>query len=335
MRAAGLSVRLGIDIDPDAAETFRSNFSEADFLCKDIREVSVRDLTNFIARDDGLPVVFGACAPCQPFSKQNKQSGTADARRNLLPEFHRFVEEYRPEYIFIENVPGMQTVKGIPGPFEDFLSFLSKLGYFYDFKVVLAYNYGVPQRRKRLVLIASKLGTIKVPEPITGPGALDSSLPTVRQWIAGLATLPAGGVDPNDAIHRAAALSSLNIQRISSTPVGSGRESWPRSLRLACHENYAGHTDVYGRMHWDKPASALTTRCISLSNGRFGHPDQNRAVSVREAACIQTFPRDFKFFGNLNSMARQVGNAVPVKMAEVFGMEFKRHYEQYLTSRGA
>ncbi|MCK9749752.1 DNA cytosine methyltransferase [Pseudomonas syringae pv. syringae] len=333
MRAAGMTVRLGLDIDPDAAKTFRANFVGSEFICQDIRTLKTSDVVRHVVRNNA-PTVFGACAPCQPFSKQNRQKKGDDIRKMLLPEFHRFVLEFRPEYIFIENVPGMQTMDKV-GPFAKFLKFLNKLGYWYDYKVIMAYHYGVPQRRRRLVLVASSLGPIKIPNATHGPNTEHPNLPTVGEWISGLPNLRAGETDKEDSMHRAALLSELNLERMSKTPIGGGRQDWPEHLWLNCHRDHGGHSDVYGRMSWDKPSSALTTRCISLSNGRFGHPEQNRAISVREAACIQTFPRDFVFHGNLNSMARQVGNAVPVRMAEVFGMEFMRHHAHYLQEQVA
>jgi DNA (cytosine-5)-methyltransferase 1 len=151
----------------------------------------------------------------------------------------------------------------------------------------------------------------------------------VREWISGFPPIAAGETYAEIPNHRAARLSELNLERIRATPPGGGRFDWPEELMLTCHlGEYNGHTDVYGRMHWDRPASGLTTRCISLSNGRFGHPEQDRAISVREAASIQTFADDFVFFGSLNSMARQVGNAVPVLVAEVFGRYFLTHIER-------
>lgn len=119
--------------------------------------------------------------------------------------------------------------------------------------------------------------------------------------------------------HTAAKLSAINIKRIQATPEGKGRESWPEDLILDCHRKYSGHTDVYGRLSWDKPASGLTTRCISYSNGRFGHPEQDRAISIREVALLQTFPFDYIFTGSMVSKAKQIGNAVPPKMAEALG----------------
>jgi len=148
---------------------------------------------------------------------------------------------------------------------------------------------------------------------------------TVRDWIDGLPAIAAGCTDSDDPDHRAAALSATNLRRIAATPEGGGREAWPRSLLLDCHRKFEGHSDVYGRLAWDRPAAGLTTRCISYSNGRFGHPNQDRALSVREAACLQTFPRRYRFVGSLESKARQVGNAVPPLMAKAIGKAFLAH----------
>ena len=319
---AGLDIVLGLDIDKDAALTYRSNFPSAAFIEADICTLGT-DVLNPWLKDQVNPVLFCGCAPCQPFSKQNRQRGKADVRRNLLSEFGRFVEDWLPEYVFIENVPGMQRVKGQKGPLPAFKALLKRLGYTFDIKVLPALWFGVPQTRERLVLLASRSPAISLPVATHGPGKLPFT--TVKDWIGDLAELEAGGTDPVDPSHRAAELSELNLARIAATPEGGGRENWPDHLILDCHRNHKGHTDVYGRLAWDKPAAGLTTRCISYSNGRFGHPEQDRAISVREAACLQTFPTSFVFSGNLNSKARQVGNAVPPSMARVIGMTIIAH----------
>ena len=335
MQNAGMTVRFGLDIDPDAKRTWEANYKKAKFLCRDIRQVGVDDVAPYIKRRSGRPLLFGACAPCQPFSKQNRTKTDDDGRRDLLGEFHRFIEAYLPEYIFVENVPGIQTIDQHNGPLADFIRLLDKLAYFHHFKIVKAYHYGVPQNRRRLVLLASRFGPIEIPSPTCGPGTDRPTLPTVWEWISHLPPIKAGETHPVITNHRAACLSPLNLQRIAATPLGGDRRDWPKEFELSCHKKHSGHTDVYGRMIKDRPSAALTTRCISLSNGRFGHPEQNRAISVREAACIQTFPMDFVFQGSLNSMARQVGNAVPVAMAKVFGDHIVRHYLSYKKSKAA
>lgn len=321
-----MDVCFGLDLDCDAKKTFENNFRKASFICSDIRKVTVEDTAPYIRRCKNSPLVFGACAPCQPFSMQTNNRNNDDDRRYLLGEFHRFVEYFLPEYIFLENVPGLRQNGQDEEQFESFTEMLNLLGYRYDCETVMVCNFGVPQRRRRLILMASLHGSIQLPDPTHGSGTGNPDLPTVWDWISDLPPIKAGETHPADPDHRAARLSSLNLQRISSTPEGGSRLDWPRNLELNCHKAHQGHTDVYGRMHKNRPSPALTTRCISLSNGRYGHPTQDRAISVREAARIQTFPDDFHFFGSLNSIARQVGNAVPVELARICGLQIINHF---------
>jgi DNA (cytosine-5)-methyltransferase 1 len=194
-------------------------------------------------------------------------------------------------------------------------------------------DYGVPQKRQRFVLLASNIGNISLPPKTHGFGDGKARFSTVGDWIADLPPIEAGQECDSVPNHRAANLSPLNLRRIKATPPGGSRLDWPSKLTLACHAGHAGHTDVYGRLRMEQPASALTTRCISLSNGRFGHPIQDRALSVREAASLQTFDRDFRFFGSLNSMARQIGNAVPALLAQCLGECFVRSADSYYSER--
>ncbi|MGO7215554.1 DNA cytosine methyltransferase [Rhizobium ruizarguesonis] len=131
------------------------------------------------------------------------------------------------------------------------------------------------------------------------------------------------------ANHYACSLSAKNLERVRAVSEGGDRRSWSDHLKLDCHVGLKGYTDVYGRMTWDKPSPSLTTRCVSLSNGRFGHPEQDRAISVREAACIQSFPDEFEFLGSINAMARQIGNAVPPRLAEAIGRAMIAHVDHY------
>lgn len=323
-KAAGLTVLAGLDIDADAANTFQSNFPEASFLLGDVRNMNVQLLAPIIG-ERKAPLLFAGCAPCQPFSRQNKTTTRTDPRRSLLKEFSRFVEAWLPEYVFIENVPGMQKAKR-SGPLESFQRTLQKLDYHFETRVVPALWYGVPQTRERLVLIASRLAPISVPLPTHGAEPNQKPYSTVKEWIADFPPIGAGECHPDDSDHISAALSPLNLKRIEATPEGGDRRSWPEDLWLDCHKQYGGHTDVYGRLAWNRAAAGLTTRCISYSNGRFGHPEQHRAISLREAACLQTFPRSYRFSGNLNSRAKQIGNAVPPLMATAFGAQIRDHF---------
>ena len=327
-RAAGLEIRVGIDLDPDAQRTFEENFPEAIFLRRDIHNLPVEVLNHLIVRAVDTVNLCCCCAPCQPFSRQDKNPENRAVEAGLLYEFANFVEFCLPDLIFLENVPGIQNVDATIGPFANFVSFLKYLGYSVTFDVIESKNYGVPQQRRRLILVASRLGPISLPLETHGPGTANPAYSTVWEWISHFPPIAAGETHPDVPNHRAAQLSETNLIRIRATPLGGGRLDWPEELMLECHlGEYHGHTDVYGRMHKDKPATGLTTRCISLSNGRFGHPEQDRAVSVREAASIQTFPDDFVFLGSLNSMARQIGNAVPVTLAQVFGEMFLTNFD--------
>ncbi|MHA3737846.1 DNA cytosine methyltransferase [Pseudomonas sp. Eth.TT006] len=321
-RQAGFNIKMGLDIDADARETFTTNFPRAHFIQDDIRTVDVKCISDLVGKRRN-PILFSGCAPCQPFSKQNRQASASDTRIDLLDEFGRFVEEWKPEYVFIENVPGMQKKAAKSETFKRFTELLIRLGYKYDAQVVEAQWFGVPQKRTRLVLLATLQGEIVIPSQTHGKENRKYS--TVADWISDLPPLQSGQTDNNDRDHFSMQLSQLNLERIRATPEGGGREHWPDNLILNCHKGYSGHSDVYGRLSWNKPAVGLTTKCISYSNGRFGHPVEDRALSLREAACLQTFPRDFVFFGSKQSRARQVGNAVPPLMAYAVAEQIKKH----------
>lgn len=331
LQAAGAEIVLGIDRDPCARATFTANFPGAKFLERDVRKLRTAALAPFLEADQSGHWLFSACAPCQPFSRQRRSKRKNDDRAPLLWELIRFVRRYRPSYVFVENVPGLQSLSQQLGPFDRFVAALRRFGYSVDSGIVEARSFGVPQRRGRLVLVASKLGDAQLLAPTHGPSTPRPRFSTVWDWIGDLPPIAAGEAHSDVPNHRAMRLSPLNLKRIRATPEGGGRRDWPNGLRLRCHSSgYSGHSDVYGRMRKHLPASGLTTRCLSLSNGRFGHPTQDRAISVREAASLQTFPRDFIFHGNLEAMATQIGNAVPVLLAQRFGdwfVEDARRYE--------
>ena len=222
-------------------------------------------------------------------------------------------------------MPGLKHRASLDSAYDVFSHDLDALGYSYEAREIDCRSYGVPQTRTRLVLLASRVGPLSFPPATHGPGTPTSQPTTVRDWIGGLEAIAAGQTHPAIPNHRAAGLSDLNLKRIRATPEGGSWSDWPKALRPTCHRDFSGFSDVYGRLWWDRPSPALTTRCISYSNGRFGHPEQDRALSVREAAMLQTFPPDFVFHGSLSSTARQVGNAVPVLIAKRFGEAFASH----------
>jgi DNA (cytosine-5)-methyltransferase 1 len=331
LRDAGMEVVFALDFDADAATTFKSNFPKATFYERDVTRLRANSISGLVGQDRATPILFCGCAPCQPFSKQNGNRSKKDDRIPLLAHFGRFVRYYEPDFVLVENVPGLQKITDAEGPLPKFLRLLKRFKYSVTMRTIDCCDYGVPQKRKRFVLLASKLGGVALPEKSHGPGTNNPTYSTVGEWIRGLPELAAGETCSLVKNHRAASLSATNLARIHATPVGGGRQDWPASLRLKCHMDHDGHTDVYGRLRADLPASALTTRCISLSNGRFGHPTQPRAISIREAAMLQTFDDGFEFSGSLNSMARQIGNAVPVLLAKRLGESFISKAKAYRT----
>jgi len=330
---AGISPMLAVDWDCDAVATFRMNFPATPVIERDIRHVPVADVGELLRPASESVMLFAGCAPCQPFAGHRQQPSAEDSRSFLLIEFLRFVTALNPELIFVENVPGMQRVSASEGPFADFVEELGRTHHV-RYGTVCSADYGVPQTRRRLVLVASRLGPIGLPGPTHGPVA-GCPHSTVREWIGSLPPITAGQRESGISSHRSMTLSKLNLERIRATPEGGDRRDWPERLWPDCHrDGFKGHTDVYGRLSWDKPAPALTTRCISYSNGRFGHPIQDRALSAREAARLQTFPTSFEFAGSLTSQARQIGNAVPVVLARHFGRHLVEHVAEARRAAG-
>jgi len=324
LKAAGMTVLAGLDLDKGSAATYRANFPTAAFLERDIRGVQPGEISKAITRSPDSPLLLSACAPCQPYTNFHRKSSSRREERTLLLCLLPFVDHLSPECIFVENVPGLHKVKGA-STFNRFVAALGRRGYQVDWRIVDCCSYGVPQRRRRLVLLASKRGSLVVPSPTHGskPGLQPYS--TVREWIEDFPRLADGETDPDVPNHQASKLTPLNLRRLRATPTGGGRADWPPELRLECHREHDGHSDVYGRMSWDAPAPVLTTKCTSISNGRYGHPEQDRPISVREAAALQTFPADFEFVGKIKSSTRQVGNAVPVLLATAMGTAVHAH----------
>ena len=326
---AGIEPVLAVDWDADAAKTYRWNFPKTKFVERDIRDLEVEEVGAALPPAEESIRLFAGCAPCQPFSGHRNKMAALDSRSFLLLEFLRFVKALDPELIFVENVPGMQRLSTRRGPLAEFVEEVS-LTHDVSVGTVLSADYGVPQTRRRLVLLASRLGPISIPAPTHGPEA-GKPHSTVRDWIASLPPIEAGRDDFRIVNHRAMKLSGLNMERIRATPEGGDRRDWPRRLWPDCHRGgFDGHTDVYGRLNWDRPAPTLTTKCLSYSNGRFGHPTQDRALSAREAARLQTFPNHFEFTGSLTSQGKQIGNAVPVAFARHFGLHIMNHVKENL-----
>lgn len=311
---AGITVLGGYDNCPAYKETYEKN-NHCQLINMDIRNMTKKriylDFPEIKDNEDNL--LLSGCAPCQPFSYQRRLKN-AHVDTNLLMAFGQIIEMIKPAHVLVENVPGLHG-KG-KAVFDTFITLLEKNGYFYAYRVVNAKDYGVPQNRNRIVIIASRFFQPIIPEGMHGAGKRPYA--TVKSAIGHYPSIEAGESYKAIPNHVASSLSELNLKRIKATPHSGGdRRSWPSELVLKCHMNgHTGHTDVYGRMAWEKEAPTLTARCYSLSNGRYGHPEQNRAISLREAAALQSFDDTYIFYGNTMSIGKQIGNAVPVKMAE-------------------
>jgi DNA (cytosine-5)-methyltransferase 1 len=321
---AGFNIKVAVDVDRDASASFRLNFPNAEVFDSDISYISGTHLLEAASEKNGDSVVLIACPPCQGFSTARRKSeGRLDPRNKLIYEFLRIVEEINPYAFVMENVPGLATGNG-KTIFFDVLNNLQNLGYSVVYEIVEAPDYGVPQKRKRLVLIGTRDKKIRLVFPKKthyDPTEIESASlhpwATVRGAISDLPPILAGEVYQEDQMHRSANLSELNLTRLKNTPAdGGSRNSWPEDLVLECHKRVTGYKDVYGRIKWDYPSPTMTGGCAMISKGRFGHPEQHRAISLREAARLQTFPDSFVFLGNFGSIARQIGNAVPPLLAK-------------------
>jgi DNA (cytosine-5)-methyltransferase 1 len=324
LEAAGIEVIAGIDVDPACEYPYTANNSAA-FLLKSVEDIAAPDLTKSF-KGASLTLLAG-CAPCQPFSTYSQgKSSPAHKRWNLLTHFARLVKEVQPDLVTMENVPRLEK----QGVFRKFVSDLKKDGFSVFHEVVDCGDYGVPQRRQRLVLLASKHGPIEM----IGPTVKAALYKTVRDAIEELAPLKAGEICPGDPLHQACELSPLNLQRIRASKAGGTWRDWDRNLVAACHKKRTGKTypSVYGRMAWDEPSPTVTTQFFGFGNGRFGHPHQNRAISLREGAILQSFPRDYKFVAKgepicIKMVGRLIGNAVPVKLGKAIGKSIMRHIQ--------
>jgi DNA (cytosine-5)-methyltransferase 1 len=316
---AGIKVLVGVDKDGRLKETYEANNPPSRFVKRDVRWIKGSDFAKLVDNDIWDFVVLAGCAPCQPFSKLQKNA-TDQGKSALLSSFARIIEDILPDALIVENVPGLRGNRG-DRVWRRFTRRVEDLGYAIRSAVVDAKNYGVPQHRNRLVLLAGRGFEIKIPDPTHGDsGSGVKNHETVRGAIGSYPSISAGQNCLTVPNHRACALSSLNLTRIGLVPHNGGsRSTLPDAYVLKCHRGRKGHTDTYGRMAWDAPSPTLTCRCTSLSNGRFGHPEQNRAISVREAAALQTFRDDYIFPDATTPTSKWIGNAVPVKMAYALG----------------
>jgi len=335
LRLAGLNVIAGIDLDSSCQYAYEQNNPNAQFILSDVFELPPNEVAALYP-ENGLRILVG-CAPCQPFSKYTKryrkgeQKGgrendewQRDNKWKLLYSFSEIIRQVLPDIVSMENVPELADEQ----VFSDFCTTLRRLDYYACYNMVYCPEYGVPQNRRRLVLLASRLGKLELIKPLYN----ESNYPTVRESIGELPRIAAGEKNVNDLIHSASSLSSTNLQRIRNSVPGGTWRDWDNSLKLECHKKKSGKTyrSIYGRMCWDSPSPTITTQFYGYGNGRFGHPEQDRALTLREGALLQSFPPNYVFVDpakefNRREVSTHIGNAVPVELGRAIGASIIHH----------
>ena len=328
LREAGFNTVAAVEVEPHAAATFKANHPTVQVFRQDVRTVTGAMLAPLTG---GKVDVLAACPPCQGFSSLTSKWRRDDERNSLVSEVGRLADELRPKAIMMENVPGLAK-KGRP-LFDGLLEQLETLGYETNWSILQVADYGVPQRRRRLVMLAGLGFSIPMPGA-THSRTSDDGKPkwrTVRDAISGMeepiAFLEAkerGGAQACDW-HVVRQLSAANIERLKLSRPGGNWEDFPEALRVPCHRNgYRGFSNVYGRMVWDEPSGTITAGCTTLSKGRFGHPEKDRTISLREAALLQTFPSDYRFeTPHFERACEIVGNALPCVFAEAIARQVR------------
>ena len=327
LKKTGLNVVAGIDLDKTCKYPYEIN-NKSTFYCQDVSKLSGKDLLNVFG-DCKIKILVG-CAPCQPFSNYSLKSQDKNKWR-LLYEFSRLIKESNPDIISMENVPRLMKFSK-ESVFPDFLDSLEKMNYHVEYKIANCADFGIPQNRKRLVLLASKKGKIKLFPPTYSK----KNYKTVKDVLYNLEPLEHGQTSQKDPLHRAAKLKELNLKRVKQSKPGGTWKDWDEDLWLECHKKESGksYVSVYGRMEWDKPSPTITTHCTGVGNGRFVHPNQDRGLSLREAAILQSFPKNYKFLKKgeklkVRNLSIHIGNAVPVKLGEIIGKSILHHIKTH------
>lgn len=322
----GFAIAAGVDQDEACRYAYERN-NLAPFVRKDVEDLTASELAELFYPN--LPRILVGCAPCQPFSTY-KHKGE-DLRWRLLGRFADLIADVLPDVVSMENVPRLLDFRD-GSVFRSFERTLESCGYRVWKQVVSLPDYGLPQNRSRLVLLASRLGPIGMVPP-THPKEMHV---TVSEAIGHLPEIGAGEADPVDALHAAAGLSDLNLRRLRASRPGGTWTDWDEELVATCHREKTGkgYKAVYGRMRADRPAPTITTQFYGFGSGRFGHPSQDRALSLREGALLQSFPADYAFgppgcAPHFTAMGRMIGNAVPVGLARAVGRSILAHLAEH------
>ena len=315
LKRAGCNIIAGYDVDERCRYAFEEN-NDGKFYSKDVAELTAKEIAAHFSGN--APSILAGCAPCQPFSSY-KQRYSEDPQWGLVTKFAKLAAAVKPDFVTMENVPALKRYRN-GEVFREFKRILNDAGYPIRSTIAKCELFGVPQKRRRLVVIAAHKRKVK------GLKTTETVGKTVRQAIENLPSLIAGQSDSYDRLHSAASLSPVNLERIRASKPGGTWRDWPEALRAPCHRRASGksYPGVYARMEWDQPSPTMTTQCFGFGNGRFGHPEQDRAISLREAAILQSFPEQYKFLPDgekpsVKEIGRWIGNAVPVGLAESIG----------------
>lgn len=322
----GVRVLAGYDVDPGCRHPYEHN-NDVPFFERDVNQLDPTEVAGLFPKDT-IRVIAG-CTPCQPYSNYSRgHKSVYEERWHLLRAYGRIVEEIHPELASIENVVQLRKHPSYTG----LVGKLKQIGYHWTEYEVRCERYGVPQNRTRLVAFASLFGAVQLAPPTHGP-----EIPvTVQETIAHMPFLKAGAADPHDRLHTASGLTDINLRRIRMSRPGGTWRDWDKGLIAACHKARTGKTfpSVYGRMEWCKPGPTITTQFFGFGSGRFGHPEQDRALSLREGALLQTFPAGYEFVAPdgkiyFKSVGRLIGNAVPVLLARAVARSLRQHVEHH------
>lgn len=316
LKKAGFQVIGAVDVDALSLKTYKANHRNVELWESDIRELEPADLLKKAGLNKGELDLLAGCPPCQGFSTMRTMNGAIsveDPRNDLLMEFQRFVEVLRPRAIMMENVPGLADDER----FAKFCRRMKRLGYLGDHRVLNAAEFGVPQRRRRLIYLAGMGMEIPFADKT-------SRLKTVEDAIGGLPRAGESGDPVHDMPENRTQKVMEIIRRIPRN--GGSRRDLPEEFQLECHKRCTGFNDVYGRMAWNDVAPTITSGCFNPSKGRFLHPEENRAITMREAALLQGFPRRYKFptTNNKCAVALMIGNALPPPFIAAHGRSILR-----------
>ena len=311
---AGYAIVGAIENNPAAARTYRTNHPEAWLDERDVRRIQAPAFRRRLKPGPKRVDVVTACPPCQGFSTLGS-GGADDERNDLVMVVDRFVRALRPRAILLENVPGLAADQRLARLEKRLARHYATHRYLVD-----AADFGVPQHRRRVIVIAIECPFDETLFPEDLRHCLPESFDVSRQPAGPALSRRASAVD--DPLYRARRSSALTLRRIRAMPIGGGRLDLPQELRLACHDRLDSRsaTSIYGRIDPACPAPTMTTRCTTPSCGRFVHPTEHRGLTLREAALLQTFPAEYAFEGTYGEIEGQIGNAVPVRLAEALGI---------------